>query len=171
MSFVKKVFEPIQRFVDRPWFVPLIAFFAAANLFILFVPTEMLLITAVLAKRSRWLSGSLMVTTGSALGSVLLAALVQWDSSFLSVHLFPGLFQSKAWLDTAAFFARHGSLALGLMALGPLPQQPAVVMAGLTKLNLVWVFLSVWVGRGIKYGFFAYCAAFAPRLITKFMRH
>ena len=167
MSFVKRVFEPIHRFVDRPWFVPLVALFAAADLFIYCVPTEVLLVAAVVAKRSRWLSGFLLVTTGSALGAVVLAAIVRWDSPLIVTHLFPGIFQSKAWTDTAAFFDSHGSLALGLMALGPLPQQPAVIMAGFTKLNLLWVFVSVWIGRGIKYGFFAWCAAFAPRFVEK----
>jgi len=164
---VKRWVTRIQKFVDRPWYVVLVAFLAAADLFVAFIPTEALLISAVLAKPKRWLSTSLIVTSGSAIGALVLGALLQWDSEIIRQDWLPILFQTTQWQDTAQFVQENGSEALAIIALSPVPQQPGVIIAGLADMPLFQIFIAVWIGRVIKYAAFAWLAASAPKMLYR----
>src|SRR4051812_40346336 len=69
----------MERFTDRSWYPALVAALAALDLFVLVIPTDGLLISAVLSpkRRAKWVSAAIWVSLGSTVGAVLLASLVQ----------------------------------------------------------------------------------------------
>lgn len=157
----------LQKHMDRPWYLPAVALLALADIFILIIPTDALLITAVLFKPKRWWFPATLVASGSALGALLLAGAVQWDLDGLT-RLFPALFESPSWKGTDAFLERYGIWALALFAAGPLPYQPAVVLVALSGATLPEIFFATYLGRGGKYYVLAYLASHAPKYLEKF---
>ncbi len=157
-----------QRRVDRPWFLPALAGLAFIDLFCAVIPTDGLLISSVLLRPKRWLSMFLWTTTGSGLGAVALSLVVHALGEPLANRLLADAMASPNWIKTTAFLTDHGGWALGAMAFGPLPQQPAVVVCALAQMPLMTIFLAVWIGRGVKYGAFAWAAAYAPDWFKKF---
>lgn len=158
----------VQQFINRPWYVALVSLLAGLDLFILVVPSDGLMISAVLARRERWVSTFLWVTTGSALGALLLTGLIQGIGAEAMESLLPSVFNTEGWSGTEAFLASYGAVALALLALSPLPQQPGVVLAALADMPPLVVFLAVWLGRAVKYGLFAWLAAYAPSQLRRF---
>jgi len=164
MKGLIKAFEPLRKFVGRDWYIPLIALFSALDAFLLIIPIETLTVPAILIKPRRWFWATLWITTGSALGALALAMVVRWDREFITGHVFQNLFHSKDWHRAEMFMDRHGRWALGAIAAGPLPQQPAVAIAGLARMPLLEIAACVWVGRFLKYGVICWLASHAPRI-------
>jgi len=156
----------LQKYIDRPWYPYLVALLAAVDMFVLVIPTDGLLVSAVLLRPKRWARTFLIVTTGSALGALLLAWLFQHGVSAVTDKLVPLIF-GAAWNDTEAFAQSHGALALALVAASPFPQAPAVVLAALADMPLSAIFLACWLGRGAKYALFAWSASHAPKLVLR----
>ena len=165
-SFLARLF----RFMDRPWYLALVAALAFFDLFCGVIPIEVFLVSAVVVKPRRWGWAFLLTTSGSALGALFLGALVQWDSSWIMNHLFSSLSRSQSWVQMTEFVSRYGALALGSIAVSPFPQQPAVAIAALSKMPLPVLFVSVWAGRAIKYGFFAWAGSHAPGLVSRWQK-
>lgn len=157
----------LQKHMDRPWYLPAVALLALADIFIMIVPTDALLVTAVLFKPRRWWWAATLVALGSSLGALVLAGAVQWDLEGLT-QLFPSLFESPSWKGTDAFLEKYGIWALALFAAGPLPYQPAVVLVALSGASLPEAFLATFLGRGGKYYLLAYLASHAPTYLEKF---
>ncbi len=157
----------LQKHMDRPWYLPVVALLALADIFIMIIPTDALLITAVLFKPKRWWVAATLVALGSSLGALILAGFVGWDLDALT-RLFPSLFESPSWKGTDAFLERYGAWALALLAAGPLPYQPAVILCALSGMSLPETFLATFLGRGGKYYVLAYLASHAPKYLEKF---
>jgi len=157
----------LQKYMDRPWYLPAVALLAFADIFIMIVPTDALLVTAVIFKPKRWWLAATLVAVGSALGALMLAGAVQWDLEGLA-RLLPSLFESPSWKGTDAFLEKYGIWALALFAAGPLPYQPAVVLVALSGASLPEAFLATFLGRGGKYYLLAYLASHAPKYLEKF---
>lgn len=154
----------LQKHMDRPWYLPAVALLALLDIFVMIIPTDALLVTAVLFKPKRWWVAATYVALGSALGALILAAAVQWDLDGLT-RLFPSLFQSPSWKGTDAFLEKYGLWALALFAAGPLPYQPAVVLVALSGASLPEAFLATFLGRGGKYYVLGYLASHAPKYL------
>ncbi len=167
MKRILLLLSRLQRYVNRPWYPVLVAVLAGLDLFVIVVPTDGLLISAVLMQPKRWISIFLMVAVGSAAGSAPLAALFQWNPQFVTEHFFPGLFHSGSWESVSTFVRLHGVLALGLVSLGPLPMPPGVIVAALAPMPLGQIFLSVLIGRLFKYGLFSWLASHAPEFLYR----
>lgn len=167
--------KPITRFIarfeqlcDHLMFLPSLALLAALDLFVLVIPTDGLVISATLLRPRRWLSMALVTALGSALGALLLATLIRWRADEIIALFFERALQSPSWIRTETFIEQHGPWALGIIALSPLPQQPAVILTALTHVSLTTLFFSVFVGRMLKFVFFTWSATHAPRLLSKF---
>ncbi len=158
----------VQRFVGRPWYLAFVSFLAASDLFILIVPTDLLLITYVLLRPLRWLRTAVWFACGSALGALALAAVLHGGGASLIEQWFPGIFQSSNWSSTTEFVRAHGAPALGLISASILPQQPGVVIAGLSRMPLLDIFASVWIGRFAKNLILAWLASHAPKQLERF---
>jgi membrane protein YqaA with SNARE-associated domain len=149
----------LQTKAGTAWMVPAFALLAAIDLFVAFIPSDALVITAALVKPRQWLYAALTISLGSALGAGLLAALVYQFSPDTS---------SLSWF--AEWVKNYGPLALCLFSAGPLPQQPAVALCALAGMPLPHVMAAVFIGRALKYGLFAWSATHAPKLLAHLTR-
>lgn len=152
----------LAHFSGRGWFVAFSALMAALDLFVGVIPTEGFLITAVLARTRRWLSISLWIALGSALGALALAAILRAYGEPLLTAVAPGLMRTHAWAQAEDLLLRYGGIALTGIALSPIPLPPAVILAGLSHEPLIEISLGVFVGRCVKYLVFAWIASHAP---------
>jgi membrane protein YqaA with SNARE-associated domain len=157
----------LERFVDRWWYAPLMAALVAADLFVAVIPSDALVISSVMLRPKRWVRFFVSAGTGSAIGAAMLALLVKTHGSWMIAHLFPHALESPSWVSMDRFLVSYGPYAIFLVAVGPLPQQPAVVLAALAHMNVAEIAGSVLVGRLVKYGFFAWSATHAPRLMAR----
>lgn len=158
----------LRRFVGRPWYNPVVAALAAIDLFILIVPTDILLTSSVLLQPRRWISSFLWVSTGSAVGAAVLTALLQYGAAEFLMSHFPAIFHSEGWEGTRGFVQNHGGWALALISVSPLPQQPGVVISALSGMSIGEIFCAVWLGRALKYFTFAWLASHTPRALERF---
>ncbi len=158
----------IQRYIDRPWYPYLVSLLVFLDMFVLFIPSDGLLVSAVLMRPKRWVRTFIIVSTGSALGALLLAYLLQWNPDYIMNDLFPYLFQNEGWKGTDRFVDDYGALALGVIAASPFPQLPAVMVASLAGMPLFSIFLACWIGRLSKYALFAWLASHAPKYLLRF---
>ena len=158
----------LRRFIGRPWYLPSIAFLAAADLYIAVVPTDALLISYVLVRPKSWIPAFLWVGLGSAIGSFSVGALIHYGGGDFLQSWFPGLFHSSAWESTRTFVHNHGGLALGLISASVFPQQPAVIIAALSGMPLAEIFWAIFIGRLTKYSLFSWVASHAPGLLARF---
>jgi membrane protein YqaA with SNARE-associated domain len=163
----KKTLARLKTFANRPWYAPMVGFFAGADQFIIVVPIEWLIIPGVLVRPKRWLGTALWVSTGCALGALALASVTDIYGQPFIEHAMPSLSHSPHWNQYLGYLQHGSAWALALIALSPLPQQPAVALAGLTHMPLLHVFVAVWFGRSLKYGFVAWASSHAPRLLGK----
>lgn len=159
--------ERLKGFADRAWYAPLVGLLAGADQFIVIVPIEWLMIPSVLLNPRRWLRTALWVTTGCALGAFALASVADIYGMQLIEHWAPKVVQSENWIRSMGYINSKGAWALLVIAAGPLPQQPAVALAGLSHMSPLKVFLAIWSGRALKYCTVAYIASHAPKLLNK----
>jgi len=157
----------LQKYADRWWYAPAIGLLAAADLFLIVVPTDGLLVSAVMLSPRRWIYTAFVVTLGSALGCILLAHLIQVHGMPLLLSISPGIEQNPAWTWTNQLMDSWGTWAVFLIALSPLMQHPAVALAALAGMPLMKLFLMVFAGRVTKYLILAYLATHAPGMLGK----
>jgi membrane protein YqaA with SNARE-associated domain len=155
----------LQKYVERPWYNPVISFLAWLDIFILIIPTDGLVVSSVLLCPRRWVGAFLWVSIGSTFGTLCLCLLVQWDADWVMHSFLPFAFDTSLWGSTDAFLKSYGLIALALIAFTPLPQMPAAVMAALAHVPLWEITLSVFAGRVIKYALYAWAASHAPRYV------
>lgn len=164
---MQAMLERLKKFADRSWYAPLVGLLAGADQFIIIVPIEWLMIPSVLLNPRRWLRNALWITTGCTVGAVALAAIADFYGMSIIQHWAPRVVESANWIRSLKYMNDHGAWALLLIAASPLPQQPAVALAGLSHMSLAKVFIAVWIGRAIKYCVVAYIASHAPTLLNK----
>lgn len=163
-------FRRIQQYCDRPWYPYLVGVLTFSNNFLLVFPSDAFLISAVLVRPTAWVRAFVIAATGSSLGGLALAALIEWNPEYVMHDLFPWLYQSAKWSTVEPYIHRYGGWALGLVAAVPAPQVPAVVIAALAGVPLHEIFLGLWLGRLLKWGVFAWCASHAPALVARFIK-
>ncbi|MEO7162476.1 MAG: hypothetical protein ABI041_06120, partial [Bdellovibrionia bacterium] len=66
----------LQKFANRKWFISLVSILAALDAFVIFIPNEALLISAVIVRPKHWLRIALWVSVGSAIGAAVFAWMV-----------------------------------------------------------------------------------------------
>lgn len=157
----------MQRFVNRLWYPPLMAVLAAADNFVVIVPTDGILISSTMLKPRRWISFASAIAIGSTIGAILLAAIVESHGLPWILQQYPGLDQSKTWAMSADFFDRYGLLLVFGVAATPLMQQPAVILASLANTPLMKLAMVIFTGRLLKYLVMAYVASHAPKMLQK----
>lgn len=168
-SLLKKIAN-LQRFIDRPWYTPLLTFLVAIDLFVAFIPSDAILIASALMRPKRWWKFFLALTTGSACGALALAFVARHiGPRLLDVLHLTEMLKTPTWVHVEDWLQLYGGPALGFVALSPLPQQPAVALCGLSHMSFLTVFIWVWLGRGLKYGIYAYLAAYSKSTL-KYLR-
>lgn len=163
-----KVFTKwVQHYAYRLWYPPFIGLLALLDNIVIVIPNDGILISSSMLVPKRWWYLALMVAIGSTLGALLLAGIVEWKGLPWILEIFPSLNQSKSWAWSIDFFGNYGLFLVFIVALTPLAQQPAVILASLANTPLWKLAAVVFAGRAIKYFVMAYIASHTPRLIKK----
>jgi len=172
IGFFNKIIVRLEKFADRPWYLPAMGLLAALDLFVGVIPTDGVLISTVLLRPKRWVLAFIVIATSSALGAVALALAVQNLGEPFVNYLLGDALQTPTWIKVSDFLQEQGVLTLAFISVGPAPQQPAVVLGALAHMPLSKIFIAVWIGRALKYGIFAWAATHAPRFLMrwKFIR-
>ena len=157
----------LQKFMDKWWYSPSIGLLALLDNFILVVPTDGILISSSMLKPKRWVYLSLCVALGSTAGAILLSYLIGTHGLPWILDLFPGINEGRMWAWTEMFFQRYGLFLVFFVAVTPLVQQPAVILATLAHTPLVQLLVIIFTGRLIKYLLMSYLGSHAPRLLSK----
>lgn len=164
---LEQLFERLQLYADRWWYAPLIGALAFADLFIIIVPTDGLLVTASMMQPRRWVRNFICVTLGSSLGAIALALLVREHGLPFLLSLAPDLPEHWMWGWSEKFLSNYGAWAVGLISLSPLIQHPAVALAALSTMPIAHIALAVLIGRFFKYLIFSWIASHSPHLIRR----
>ncbi len=157
----------LQKHVQSWWYPPVIAFLAMIDNLIIVIPTDGLLVSATILNPKRWIYIALMVTVGSACGALVLGYLLELHGLPLLLEWFPNIAQTKTWQVTDQLMDRWGTLALFAVALSPMMQQPAIILAALAGMPLFQLFGIVFIGRMLKYLTLAWISTHAPGLLTR----
>lgn len=154
------------RFAARPWYPAMIAFLAAIDLFIVVVPTDIFLVSAVLGQPRRWIAIALTVALGSTVGATLVTLLIHYESDLI-MQAFPALFQSTHWGNVEKYIQSYGIYAIFFGAAGPLPLQPFVIVGALSKMPVLELALAMFTGRAAKFLLISWCTSHAPKFLDK----
>ena len=157
----------LQTFVDRSWYPGFIALLAALDNLVIIIPNDGILISSSMLAPKRWFVFSLFIAFGSTLGALALAALVELQGLPWILELYPGLDQHPVWSVTKQFFDHYGLMIIFLVAVTPIMQHPAVILASLANTPLTQLAAVIFVGRFIKFLIMAYVGSHAPRYLNK----
>ena len=166
-SQIKSAVAWLQKFVDRIWYPPLISLLAAADNFIVVVPTDGILISSSMVTPKRWFVLALSVALGSTIGATALAGLVEFQGLPWILEYFPGINETKTWSLTMEFFNHYGLVLVFLIAATPLMQQPSVILASLANTPIMHLALVIFAGRFLKFLLMAYLGSHAPKVLKK----
>lgn len=164
---IRKKIRHLQLFADRIWYPPLLGFLAALDNLILVIPNDGLLISSSMLTPRKWLVLAINVTIGSTLGALALIIVVKSQGLPWILEIYPGVDQSQIWLWSLDFFQRYGMLLVFFVALTPIAQQPALMLASLAQSPTQELCFVIFSGRLIKFIFLAYLASHTPKLISK----
>lgn len=167
-SFIRRVFITFEACSGRWWYDPMLAFFALADAFVIFISVEALLIAKIVVQPTKWMVSSLWAAAGSALGATILGVLISSYGEPIVNRIFPGSLASQTWVHTTNFLQAHGPLGLGLIAFGPIPQHLGVAVAGLAHMEASKIFWAIFVGRLTKYLLITWAVKHSPKLLKKF---
>ena len=115
----------------------------------------------------RWFTLAFSVAIGSTLGAIILAAFVETQGLEWILEVYPGINETKSWIWTEDFFERYGMLLVFIVAITPLMQQPAIIVASLAETPLFLLAAIIFSGRFIKFLLMAYLGSHAPRFLNK----
>jgi membrane protein YqaA with SNARE-associated domain len=174
LKFTEKVQQRIQsyvkilqRYADRAWYPPLLGLLAALDNFIVIIPNDGILISSSILAPKRWFSLALNVAIGSTLGAAVLAAFVETQGLTWILEMYPRINETRTWILTADFFEKYGMLLVFIVAVTPLVQQPAIILASMAGIPIILIAAVVFAGRFIKFLIMAYIGSHAPRLLSK----
>ncbi|MES2856979.1 MAG: hypothetical protein V4692_14015, partial [Bdellovibrionota bacterium] len=140
---------------------------AFADIFVVFLPTDGILISSSMLRPKKWLTLAFAITIGSTLASIALAIIVQRQGLPWVIETYPGIDQSQAWIWADSFFEKYGLLLVFAIGASPFFQQPSVILAALANTPVLHIGLALFTGRLMKYLVFSYVASHTPRLLSK----
>ncbi|HRK02199.1 MAG TPA: hypothetical protein PLH57_05995 [Oligoflexia bacterium] len=156
-----------QGYADRFWYPPLVGVLSLLDNFVLIIPNDGILISSSMMIPKRWLALALSVALGSTFGALILAALVEYQGLPWILNLYPGIGETKVWAWSFKVFDAYGLFIVFVIALTPLMQQPAVILASLANTPLPKLAAAIFAGRFLKYLFLAYLGSHAPEFLGK----
>lgn len=167
MKWISNTVSLLQRFANRSWYPSVVGGLAALDNIILVIPNDGILISSSLLTPKRWWQLTLWTAIGSTLGALLLCLLVRTYGFDLILQFFPTIEQNSTWQWTVKFFDQYGLLLVFFVAVAPVAQQPAVVLAALAHIPLPALLATIFVGRLIKFAIMSWVASHTPKLLTK----
>ena len=164
---LRQIIKFLQSYTDRLWYAPFISFLAALDNLIIIIPTDGLVISSSMLKPKRWFIFALTVAIGSTLGAMFLSTLVEQQGLPWILDLYPGINHSKTWTLSMNFFENYGLWLVFAVAITPVMQQPAVILASLANTPVLQLAVVIFLGRFIKFLIMAYISSHTPHLIQK----
>lgn len=159
-----KFLDRIQRYVNRPWYLPFICFLSFIDLFVLVIPTEGMIVTTGLIRPKRWLATASFVALASSCGALALAWCgASYGEPFVLWLLGENVLKSALWIRTNGWIQNYGFWGLAFIALSPLTQQPAILICALGHMAPLEIGTAVFLGRAPKYLLFSFLATKGPR--------
>jgi membrane protein YqaA with SNARE-associated domain len=159
--------QHLQSFIDRIWYPILLGFLSAIDLFVVFIPTDGLLISSTLLRPKLWIRFAVSTALGSTMGAFVLILITNHLGVPFLMQTFPGLTENTFWQWSLTFFKEHGLLVIFIIAATPVAQQPAVFFASIAGTPVKYFIGIYFVGRILKYLLMAYISSHAPKLISK----
>lgn len=114
-------------------------------------PFGPVIVAATVFAPGRWRAIVVAAALGATLGATGLTLTVRGLGLELAEAWFPAVRDSGLGERSAYWLARHGGLALGAIAALPVPQLPAIVLAGLSDMHPGTVALALLLGKLVKY--------------------
>lgn len=169
---LKKIFAFLRRHSKNAWYLPFVCLLAFIDLFIVVIPTEGLIITTSVMRPRRWLLTALSVTSASSLGALTMALITRsYGEPFVAWIAGADFLQAPMWIRTQGWIDEYGFWGILFIALGPLPQQPAILIGALAHMNPVAIFWAVFLGRLPKYVTFSFLATKGEAWIREEFAH
>lgn len=163
LTWIKK----IQTYTDKGWYPWLIAFLAALDNLVVIIPNDGILISSSMLSPKRWFNFSLWMAIGSTFGAMILASIVKFYGLPLILEFFPTFTQTDAWNLSQEFFQQYGLLMVLIVAITPLTQHPAVILASMANVSFYHLAVVIFIGRFVKFLVMAYIGSHTPHLIKK----
>jgi membrane protein YqaA with SNARE-associated domain len=157
----------LQYYIDRVWYLPMLSLLAFLDNFLVVIPTDGILISSSMLKPSKWFYFGTFIAVGSAIGVLGLSFLVQYYGIEIIESLFPNIQASGPWIKAQKWFDMYGLWLLFFVAITPLTQQPAIILAVLAGVPIYKIVAIEFVGRWLKFLFMAYIGSHAPHLLKK----
>ena len=164
---IRRYIKILQKYADRIWYPPLIGVLAALDNFVIIIPNDGILISSSMLTPRRWFSLALSIAIGSTIGAIILAAFVETQGLEWILEMYPGINETKSWVWTENFFERYGMILIFIVAITPVMQQPAIIVASLAETPLFLLAAIIFSGRLIKFLLMAYVGSHAPRFLNK----
>ena len=164
---IKKYVKILQKYANRIWYPPFIGLLAALDNLVIIVPNDGILISSAMLTPRRWFTLALCVAIGSTLGAIVLATFVETQGLHWILEMYPGINENKSWVWTENFFEKYGMLLVFVVAITPLMQQPAIIIASLAKTPLLLLAVIIFSGRFIKFLVMSSLGSHAPRFLNK----
>lgn len=166
-DWIGRSVHQLQSYVDQAWYPPLIGILALIDNIVVVIPNDGILISSSMLAPKRWFNLALWVSIGSTLGALLLIVIIEKQGLPWILQLYPDIDKNQIWQWTHSFFENYGLLVVFVVAISPLAQQPAVILAGLAQTPIFELCLIIFTGRLIKFLIMAYVGSHAPRLLNK----
>jgi membrane protein YqaA with SNARE-associated domain len=164
-TYLDQLQVKLEQNIDRPWYFFWIAFLAAADMYLSFIPTDIVLFTTIFLRPKRWLVASLSIGLGSVAGAASIGFLVEWKRDFVFTTLFPSLLTHPWWQKATVWVENWGSGAVFVTGLGPFPQQFTLIVAVLGGLSLHLTLFWYTLGRLIKFVAYGWIASHSPKAL------
>ena len=166
LSFCKT----LPQFATKPWYPFAVAFVAFADYFIFVIPLDAIVVASIIANRKRWLSISFWGSLGSTLGATLFAFLIQhFGETFLN-QIAPHLLEEPIAQTFTHWLQNYGFWALIAIAATPIHQHPTVAIAALAKVSILTIFITMFIGRLIKYCIYTWLSTHAQKGLQRFFK-
>ena len=166
-QLLTQMISRLQDFAEKKWYPYFVGLLAAIDNIILVIPNDGILISSAMLTPKNWWKLAFWTTVGSTLGALALCLLVQNFGLDFLLYIFPKLQSTTTWQITVHFFEKFGLLLVFLVALAPIAQQPAVVLASLAAVNIPELLGLIFIGRLIKFTIMAWVASHAPSKLEK----
>jgi membrane protein YqaA with SNARE-associated domain len=167
-QIIRVQIKRLKKHANSSWYAPLIGLLAALDNLVIIIPNDGILISSSMLNPKRWFLFAMSITIGSTIGAMSLVYIVEILGLPWILNIYPGVNETQTWIWSLEFFEKYGLLCVFFVSLGPLMQQPIIVLASLAHTPYMSICAAVFAGRLIKFLILSYVASHSPRLLSKF---
>ena len=165
---MEKFLARLRQYADRPWYLPLVCLLAFADLFVMLIPTEGMIVTTSFVRPKGWWVTAIAVALSTTLAVLLVAWLgSHYGESFAIWLLGEKVFESAMWIRADHWIQRYGFWGLWFISLGPIPPQPAILLCALGHMPGAEIGSAFFLARLPKYLLFSFLATRGPKFFKQ----